>query len=280
MQRLRTIGVIMSLAIALSACTTTRHYNLIDAEARPLLKEMDSVLISKQTEIGADINVSRLSSYVQGHFVPVLIDIGLNTYRSHKASKLITPMRQTLADYDFTQDFKEEFNQALASNNMLDDKGLTIITEEPQGFRAAYIRESEADAVMFVDVTYAFTPTFDALNVKTAVMVFPVNPALSPYKEKPDDDDIIEMDDNIYRNQFMASIPVSLIDGSKDENGDVWAHMSAEELSGKLQKAAIKLADTYAQDLALDDISEDEIEEDAGDSIENSSQVPEPTSEV
>lgn len=249
-------GALIIFAAVLSACTTTRAYNHIDPQARSHMKTIDSVMISTQKEVGADIKVSNISSYIQGHFVPVLLDIGLNTYRSHKASRLIKPIHVTLADHDFTQDMKEQFNQALAESEMDGVKALKILRQEPHGFRAAYIRQSEADAVMFIDVKYAFTPSFDALNLTSRVMVFPVNPALSPYKEYPDEDNIIEYSDNIYRNQFSALMPIST-PGTTSENGAAWADMPEEKLAGLMRKAAKMLADQIAIDLNTDDIIED-----------------------
>ncbi len=248
----KTWGLIVAV-LFMSACTTTRAYNHIDPEARALIKSMDSVLISKQRELKADINVSKLSSYVQGHFVPVLIDIGLNSYRNYKANQIMAPMLDTMADHDYTEELNAQLSQALAESGFEGSDDLKIIRQEPQGFRAAYIRQSDADAVMFIDATYAFTPKFDALNVTSRVMVFPVNPALSPYKEKPDQDNIIEVEDNIYRNQFRAIIPVGIEDGSKTENGEIWGQMSEEELAGKMEIAAKKLALTISQDLSVDD---------------------------
>ncbi len=251
------IGVMAAMVVVLSACaSTTPQYKHLNAEARPLLKEVDSVLFAKQNEIKADIKVSKISQYVQGHIVPVLIDVGLNAYRSHKANKIITPIRMALQDYDYTADIKEEFAQALMTSELGDGDSLKILREEPQGFRAAFIRKSEADAVMFIDVNYAFTPKFDAMNLISSVMIFPVNPALSPYKEKPDTDNVIEYDDNIYRNQFMASIPVGIKDGTRDENGAVWMDMSGDQLKARLQEAAQKLAAHIANDLKTDEIIE------------------------
>jgi len=274
MRNIRLMGAIVGMAAGISACTTTPEYKHIHADARPLIKEMDSVLISKQDQIGADIKVSKISQYVQGHIIPVLIDVGLNTYRTHKANNLIMPIRETMFDYDYTMDIKEELNQALAKSRLGGAGDLQIMREEPQGFRAAYIRKSEADAVMYIDVNYAFTPKFDALNLTSAIMIFPVDAALSPYKEKPDTDDILEYGDNIYRNQFMASIPVKLEDGSRDENGAVWGDMSEEKLTGLLQKAAGVLAEHIANDLGTDEISEEAMEPDDAPTIEDATTEP------
>jgi len=166
-------------------------------------------------------------------------------------------MRETLEGYDFARDIKEEFNHALAESKVDGMKNLKILREEPQGFRVAYIKQSTADAVMFIDVKYAFTPSFDALDLTSRVMIFPINPALSPYKEKPDNDNYIEYEDNIYRNQFTVIVPVGTIDGKTSENAAIWAEMSDEKLSGLIQKAAEQMAEYVAYDLSIDDVPEE-----------------------
>lgn len=249
------------IVAALSACQTTPTNNYLDAEARPHIKEVDSVLIAKQNQVGADIKTSQLSKYLQGHIVPVLFDIGLNTIRTDKAKKYVTPVREALAEYDFTADIKEEFNQALAESGVAGADGLKVLRNEPLGFRPAYISQSTADAVLFVDVNYAFSPKFDNLNISSNVMLYPINPALSPYKERPDTDRYIEYSDNIYRNSFMASIPAGLGEESKtSENAAAWAALSEAELMEKLQDASTRLAASIAADLLVDELPEEEME--------------------
>jgi len=219
-------------------------------------------LIAKQNEVGADIKTSQLSKYIQGHIVPVLFDIGLNTVRTKNAKKHVTPIRETLSDYDFTADIREEFNQALAESSLEGADELKVLRYEPAGFRPAFISRSTADAVMFVDVSYAFTPKFDNLNVSSEVMLYPINPLLSPYKEKPDTDRYIEYSDNIYRNGFLASIPMDLGEDAKtSERAAAWAALSEEELLEKLQDAASKLAVSIAADLSVDELPEEQMED-------------------
>lgn len=262
MRSILKLGGVLCLSALMTACSTTRPYNLIDAEARPHIKEMDSVLFSKQSEVRADIKTSKLSQYVQGHIAPVLFDLALNGIRAHKAGKIMQPIYQTLHGYDYTQDIKEEFTLALGETELGDMGELMLMREEELGFRTTYVQKSDADAVMFIDVDFAFTPSFDALELKSHIMIFPVNAALSPYKEKPDTDDILEIEDNIYRNQFMASIPAGTNEeSSKSENGTAWAEMSDKKLTGLMQKAAEKLAAHIANDLRTNDISEEALDE-------------------
>ncbi len=276
------ITTLMCGAALLTACQTTPANKYIHADARPHIKTMDSVLIAKQNTVGADIKTSKLSQYVQGHIIPVLFDVGLNTYRSHKAKEYVTPVRETLGGYDYTADIREEFNLALAESGLEGADDLKILRREPYGFRTAMIQHSKADAVMFIDVKYAFTPKFDNLNLTSSVFVYPINPELDPYKETPDRDRVIEYSDNIYRNNFMASIPVpeaeiseggvsqaeGVIAGEDEaevkrknsENAAMWAQMSEEALTEKLQKAATELAGAIAADLNVDEPDEIEIE--------------------
>lgn len=250
------ILAVTTLALSASACTTTTPpNNYLDAEARPLIKSVDSVLVPRSDELGTNIKVSKLSTVVQGHFIPILFDIGVNGYRSHKASKLAKPMREALADYDFTADLKEEFNQALTASKLEGVDDLQVLKDEIPGIRAAIIRESKADVVMFIDTDCAFTPKFDGLYLSTSVVLMPNDPKLSPYKEKPDNDNVIEYSDNLYRNQFAAVMRVPE-PGSTSENAAFWAEMSEEELTFRLQNAAKKLAAHIADDLSIDEIKD------------------------
>lgn len=261
MRGIVTLGGALCLSIMMTACTTTRPYNRIDAEARPHIQQIDSVLISKQSKVRADIKTSKISQYVQGHFAPVLFDLAVNGIRSHQASKIMKPIHEKLDGYDFTSDIQEEFSAALSETEMGDMGQLRLLRQERQGFRAAYIRQSDADAVMFVDVDYAFNPSFDALKLTSRVMIFPVNEALDPFKEKPDTDNILEYEDNIYRNAFVSSIPTrAKTDSRKSENGAAWAELSEEELTGLMQNAAKKLASHILLDLTTNDMSEEERE--------------------
>lgn len=257
MRDILNIGAIITTAFAMSACATARPQNYIDAEARPLIKKIDSVLISPQKSLDANVKVSKLSLYAQGHFVPILLDVGINVYRAIEVKKMMAPIRETMGDYDYKQVLKTELNEALVGSGLEGAGELSIIREEPLGFRAAYVSDSQADAVMFIDVKYVFPPDFSSLNVLSSVMVFPVDEALSPYKEKPDTDDILEFEDNIYRNQFAAVIPVrkdkSKV-GTKAENNAIWAAMSEAEITGLMELAARRIADVIADDLRIDDL--------------------------
>lgn len=246
-------GVLIFTAIIMSACSTVKSHNHIDAEARPLIKKVDSVLIATQDELGADVNASKISLYAQGHFLPILLDVGISLYRTHEAHKIVKPIRETIETYNYKDDLKAELDFMLQDSDLIGMEELEVLYEEPLGFRAAYIENSDADAVMFIDVKSNFSANFEFLKILSSVMIFPTDSDLSAFKEIPDNDDILEFEDNIYRNQFGAIIPVSDKPGKKKENGAIWAAMSKEQIAARMKIASRKLAEAIAEDLRVDD---------------------------
>ena len=254
MRSLLKTGIFIYLAIAISACASTRNdFNHIDPKARQYIQKIDSVLITNQDTIEADINVSNLSTVLPGNLVLGLIDAGFNSHRLKESDEIMAPIYNTVYEYDYAEELKTQFNKAFIENGMAEAEGVLTLKNEPRGFRYAYIQQSTADAVMFIDIGYVFTPKFDALDITSDVVIYPVNNSLNPFKEKPDYDNIIEYGDNIYRNQFLASIRPAQMNGSKKENGAKWTQMSEEELTDRMKKAANKLAEFIAKDLSLDD---------------------------
>ena len=95
-------GTFIYMAVAMSACATTQaDFNRIDPKARQYIQKIDSVLITKQDTVEADINVSNLSSIVQGNLVLGLIDAGVNTHRLNEADEIMAPIYKTLYDYNY-----------------------------------------------------------------------------------------------------------------------------------------------------------------------------------
>ena len=107
-------GTFIYMAVAMSACATTQaDFNRIDPKARQYIQKIDSVLITKQDTVEADINVSNLSSIVQGNLVLGLIDAGVNTHRLNEADEIMAPIYKTLYDYNYAEEVQTQFNKAL-----------------------------------------------------------------------------------------------------------------------------------------------------------------------
>jgi len=254
--------VFFGALMCLTACETLPPHNRLDAGARQHIKTVDSVLIAKQDRIGADISqnntLSQLSAILPGPVVlPALVDIGVTSVRSISANKHAKPMRETLKHHDYAWEFRKQIRHALANSNLEGVEEFALVREEFPGLRGRFIQESDADAVLIVDMKYAFTPQFDKLYVTSYAMLFPKNPKLRVFQEKPDKDRRLEFSDNIYRNQFAATLSTGIQDGSKAENAAYWAELSEEELVDLLERAGLLLSDTMANDINLDDVESD-----------------------
>jgi len=169
-------------------------------------------------------------------------------------------MRESLKEYDYAWEFRKQIKQSLAGTTLDDlnefDK-FTIVRNEQPGLRGLLITESEADAVLVVDMKFGFTPSFDTLYVQSIVMLFPKKEELKPFQEKLDNNNILEFSDNIYRNQFSASLKTGLTDASKSENAAYWAELPQEKLIDLLERVGLRLSDGIANDISIDDLESD-----------------------
>lgn len=253
----------ISAFISLSACaSTTPKENYLDAGARQHIKTVDAVLIAKQDEIGADIKrnstLTELAVLAStATVVPLLLDLGVSGIRSTNAHRMAKPIRKKLEDHDFAFDFKKQIKQSLDGTTLDGVDDFLIIRDEYPGMRGELIAQSEADAVLMVDMKYAFTANFESLYVHSLAMLFPNNAELEQFKETPDNDGLIEFTDNIYRNQYAVGISTKLKGATPEENAAIWAEMTEEQLVDVLDVAALMLADTMAKDIGIDDLESD-----------------------
>ena len=258
------VGVCFAASLTLTACATRADYHLLDAGARQHIKTVDGVLIASQKQIGADISqgsrLSNLATFFSGSPIPMLVEAGVAGVRTIEANKLAKPMRETLGDHDYAWEFRKQVKQSLARTTLSDldqlDK-MTIIREDYPGLRASLIEKSDADAVLVVDMKYAFTPKFDRLYVASYAMLFPNTEALKRFQETPDKDNIIEFSDNLYRNQFAASLSVAEPSSSRTENAAYWAEVPRDTLIDALERVGLSLVDALANDINLDDLDSD-----------------------
>ena len=251
--------------VGLSACastTGTPNENYLDAGARQHIKSVDAYLIAKQSQIGADITsngmLSEVSALASGvTLIPLFLDIGVRGVKSANANKMAKPMREKLKGHDYPFEFKKQVRQSLAGTTLDGIEEFRIMRSDYPGLRGQLIAQSDADAVLLVDMKYAFTANFESLYVQSYAMLFPNSPALRRFQETPDRDRVLEFSDNIYRNQYAVSISTKLKDAEPSAHAAIWASMSEEKLVEVLDAAALILSDTIANDISIDDVESD-----------------------
>ena len=254
--------IIVMASICMTACSTTQATkNHLDAGARPHIKTVDAVLMAKQSNISADVkkgsDLAKLLAVTQANVIPLVVDAGVTGVRTFTAHKLSKPMREMLDEYDYPVEFREKLEATLTNGALDGIDNIKIRRKDYDGFRGKYIQESEADAVLFVDMKYAFTSSFDKLYVAIVATMFPNTPELTPYQQEAGNDHVIELSDNIYRNQFAAVIRPEVENSGKYANSVYWASLTQDELIARLDAAGLMLADSLAHDISIDDVSAD-----------------------
>ena len=261
MKRLVHKFIIIAASIAATACSTTSapSYNHLDAGARPLIKSVDTVLIARQDTVEADVKpgsqLAKILALTQASILPLAVDAGVTGIRTFTANKLAKPMREMLDGFDYPLEIREQMQQSLQNSALDGVEHIKLRRKNYDGFKGQYIQTSDADAVLFIDMRYAFTHTFDRLYLVTAATLFPNKDELRPFQAKPDNDNIIEFEDNIYFNQFAAEIKPDIKNAGKYANSIYWAGLTAEELTDKLQAAGLLMADLLADDISTDDVN-------------------------
>lgn len=254
----------LAAILSLSACATTppnEHY--LDAGARQHIKTVDAVLIAKQDAIEADVKRDDTLSQISGLLapfspIPVILEAGLMGVRTVQAENTVKPIRAKLEGHDYPYEFRNQIRDSLARTTLsgLDDFDILRGDEHP-GQRGRLLRDSDADAVLFVDMKYAFSDNFETLYVNSYAMLFPNRPELKQFQETPDKDRVLEYTDNLYRNQFSVGLSTQLEDASTSEHAAVWAEMPPEKLVDVLDQLALVMADTIANDVGIDDLESD-----------------------
>ena len=258
--RFLAIGAIISLTACTSVPKPTENY--LDAGARQHIKTVDAVLIAKQDRIGADIKQNRTLSQIGAiastvSVFPVLMDVGVASVRTINANKLAKPVREKLEDHDYPFEFKKQVEQSLEGTSLAGIDDFKIVRSEFPGMRGLLVAESDADAVLLVDMKYSFTPNFGTLYVHSLAMLFPNRPELEQFQEAAGNSRQIEFSDNIYRNQYAVGISTNSKNGTAKENAAIWAKMTEEQLTEVLDVAALTMSDTIARDIGIDDVESD-----------------------
>lgn len=249
---MRLTAILIALC-AVTACATPRAYNRIDAEARPLIKSVDTLLIVTESEISIDIDTSNVGTAMGGGLIGALVDAGVNQSRTADAEELISPIRDKLISFDFGAQLEAALESELPALGIEGASNVTLFRAVTPKFDDERIAASKADAVLFVRPRLSIAPDFSAVRLITNTTVFPVNAALDPFMEKPNSNaSEVRPTDNIYRN-VISVVEVLSTQKGKDANAAVLSAMSAEELVAVVEKATEKAAAQIVADLAKDD---------------------------
>lgn len=239
--------------ILVSACAVTPN-NYIDQEARLHIDNVDAYLAVTQDEIYADIVRSNTTAAAGGGLLFALIDTGIDNSRTKNAEKLITPIRDSLLDYDYAQLLQTDIQAALAKIEWMSIKDVSLERTVGDGHILKKVEESKSSAVFFMTADYKLTPNFDGVTTSISAIMFPNKKALYAFKEKLDENENpIDQSDNIYRNNLVVTVPLGLTDSQK-ENALTLAKPGNNLVANALNDSSKQIAQRILEDIQLGEV--------------------------
>lgn len=251
-RRIHFILLFLTLLL-ISSCAAKRPYNHIEKDARKHFNAVETYLIMHQSSIGADINEVDTSKTVGGGLLFTMIDAAVNNLKTKGAEKLIQPIQENLADYDYAEKLADEIGLKLKEVEWLKTKDIVVERSADKNYFESKVKTSNASAVMFMTAGYKFTPNMDRVVTTIKVLMFPNIDDLGRYKEKENNNsNPVDVNNNIYRKEFSYLKPLP-VPGKKKQNVEVLVQNNSEILKHALSESA--------RDIAIqiyDDITQDE----------------------
>jgi hypothetical protein len=244
------VGALL-LILLITGCSSLPH-NHLEKNARIHIKETDIVLAVAQEEIIGEIESSNAAAATGGGLLGALIGVMIDNSRAKKAEKAVTPVRDKLIDYDYANILANELDEKIKQVDWLKANNLQLERSINNTWVNDKVNATSASAILLMQAKYYFTPDLSALQTEVALMMFPNTAALNEYKEKADvKADVIESNDNIYRNNIISS--TTLFEGkSKKENQLELEKGDGTNIKEALHKNAKEIAIKIYEDLNMD----------------------------
>ncbi|HUP92579.1 MAG TPA: hypothetical protein VM074_10060 [Solimonas sp.] len=240
------------LSLVVSGCAVTPMNQAMPKEMAGSLATTDVIVGISQSEVNPTIIVQN-SSAVSGQFgligalVGSAVDAGVNESRSTKAEETVRPVRSALIDYNFDQRFSGAVTQALpATAASLGTAKQFFVKDVNDKYYERVYTASTADAVMFVNADYMFTPDF--ANLRTGIRALLYSRKSAPAKGAP-----LALENAAYRATIIVNAPLPAPGADGPANAALWAADGGRLARAALQDGIRNAIGTLLSDLASPD---------------------------
>jgi len=256
------------------ACAVVGPNNSIELAARPLIKSVDGKIHMPQSEMSVDIHVSTAGANagMAAAAVPGIgvllagvaggagaaVDAKVNAERQKTADVAITPVRDKLVGYDYSDVIHRKLTAELKNIDWLNvtDIELDRNTALAADILEANYAQSTADAYMSVNLDYAISADLNHITIDAATQIFPKTAELNAYKHTPEQknkslEKNTEIADTLFYRTFSVTVPfpeVADIDiAEKDAIQAKLTELDRGVLVATLEQAADLLSAKMAQ---------------------------------
>ncbi len=235
----------------LTACGSTPNY-YIDDVARNQIDSTHVIVNIPQKEITAEIEASNVAVAGGGGLLLALVDVAVESSRANTAEELIQPIKDSLIETDFQALFIEALKEELAATPWLNVSETTLIIDPVKDYVDTHYRASDAEAVLFIDASYALGANFDTMKGYAVLSMLPKSDDLKQFSEKAGSkkskSSATHPDNLIYRDSIAVNKTLDNITDDKEANAAKWAEQP-EVLKSELQAIAKTLAASVVRSL-------------------------------
>jgi len=243
---------IFSITIAVVAfmfggCAVQTHLPMTK-DAQSKIQSTDVVIGLSQEEIYAEIERSNTSAAVGGGLLFALIDSAIESSRSEDAEALVTPIKNSLIDYNFPSEFETALSTELQRLTWLNNTKYQTRKPYSPNDVDSIVQAASADVLLVFNTSYRFSPGFKSLKVSTAVTGYAKSNELQTIAKQSNPDSEKPV---LYMNSFMYSQPIVGEYTNSEDAVKTWSDNNSERVRAALTEGVTELAKMVATDLEI-----------------------------
>ena len=243
---------IYPIAIAISAlffggCATQSQMHMTK-DAQSKIQSTDVVIGLAQEEIFAEIEKSNMTAASGGGLLFALIDASVNSSRTDDAETLISPIKNSLIEYNFPSEFETALSTELQRLVWLNT--VKYQTKKPYSPTDddSVLTSASADIVFVFSTSYRFSPGFKSVKVSSAVKGYANTDELKSIAKKANPDVEKPL---LYMNSFVFSQPLQGAYTDSTQASKAWGSNDAEQVKSALTLGVSELAKMITTDLEI-----------------------------
>lgn len=221
--------------VLLSGCVSLKQ--VLPPQGRDVPGGRNAITTVAQSEIIAGIQQSNIAAATGGGLLIALIDAGVNNSRAKTAEEAITPVRDSLADYNFDVKALATTEAVIKKVPWLNVKA-TEANKDPTNARFTKALDQTSGAqLLSVTYDYMLDNNFQQLKVGANVALLPTK---NTKRSKSDTRMLLKNAE--FTRPFICVVPLAAASEKMPENAARWAKNGGIYAEQKIDQALSKLA--------------------------------------
>lgn len=232
----------------LAACANqVAIHQPLPSAVRNAVASTDVVLPIRQSEIY--VFVPHSTGGQANGLIGAIIDASVDDIRTSKAEAAVTPLRNSIVDYNFDNTLQADLKRSLAQLDWMHAANYSVVRDAGNDNLGKMLAASHASAMLFVVADYHLSNDGDVLLVGIeAALIANTDQLRALRPAKRDDKVAVALSNALYRNRFIFEAHVNAT-GDRDKNIAEWSANNGNAIRAALDMSTKKLAPLLAADL-------------------------------